>query len=146
MSVLIICLVYAGERIRNHTNKSQSSSSQAAKGEWEDENRHKGYTVSLPHAKQTKVDGKVKANIKTADKELPPTTKEMGSSSADLVCLSSAQPEVPTWYHTARYNPLTEELQRRVCRQLGLNFVCTNRCTPGGPNVALRYPTSVHRI
>ena len=74
--------------------------------------------ASPPHPKQTKVDGKIKADIKTADKELPPTTKEMGSSSADLVCLSSAQPEVPTWYHTALYNPLTEELQR-VCHQLG---------------------------
>ena len=47
--------------------------------------------ASPPHPKQTKVDGKIKADIKTADKELPPTTKEMGSSSADLVCLSSAQ-------------------------------------------------------
>ena len=91
-------------------------------------------TVSLPHPKQTKIDGKIKADIKTADKKLPPPAKEMGSSSADLVCLSSAQPEVPTWYHTARYNPLTEELQRRVCRQLALNFVCANRCTQGGPN------------
>ena len=39
----------------------------------------------------------------TADKGLPPPAKEIGSSSADLVCLSSAQPEVATWYHTARY-------------------------------------------
>ena len=102
--------------------------------------------ASPPHPKQTNIDGKIKVDIKTADKGLPPPAKEVGSSSADLVCLSSAQPEVPTWYHTARYNPLTEEVQRRVCCQLGLNFVCANRCTPGGPNVALRYPTSMHRI
>ena len=102
--------------------------------------------ASPPHPKQTNIDGKIKVDIKTADKGLPPPAKEVGSSSADLVCLSSAQPEVPTWYHTARYNPLTEEVQRRVCRQLGLNFVCANRCTPSGPNVALRYPTSMHRI
>ena len=65
--------------------------------------------VSPPHPKQTKVDRKIKADIKTADKALPPPTKEMGSSSADL-CLSSAKPKVPTWYHTAQYNPLTEAL------------------------------------
>ena len=33
-----------------------------------------------------------------------------------------------------------------VCQQLGLRFVCANKCSAGGPDIALNYPTSVHHI
>ena len=52
----------------------------------------------------------------------------------------------PVWYHTRSYNPLTVEDQRRVCNDLGLQFVCANGCSAGGPHVSLRHPTSVHHI
>ena len=43
-------------------------------------------------------------------------------------------------------NPLTIDVQQRVCRELGLQFVRSNGCTAGGPNVSLRPPTSVHCV
>ena len=44
------------------------------------------------------------------------------------------------------YNPLTIDVQQRLCRELGLQFVRSNGCTAGGPDVPLRPPTSVHRV
>ena len=40
-----------------------------------------------------------------------------------------------------RFNPVSEEWQRRVCQELGLRFVCANACDEGGPNVQLRRTT-----
>ena len=45
-----------------------------------------------------------------------------------------------------RFNPVSEEWQRRVCQELGLRFVCANACDEGGPNVKLKHPTFGHRI
>ena len=45
-----------------------------------------------------------------------------------------------------RFNPVSEVWQRRVCQELGLQFVCPNPCDVGGPNVQLRHPTFGHRI
>ena len=67
--------------------------------------------ISPPHPKLTKVYGKNKADIKTADKELPPPTKEMGSSSAALVCLSSAQ--ATRSFHMVPHCPV-QSTNRRV--------------------------------
>ena len=45
-----------------------------------------------------------------------------------------------------RYNPVSVEWQRRVCRELGLRFVCANKCVAGDPDVRLKPPTLVKRI
>ena len=45
-----------------------------------------------------------------------------------------------------RFNPVSEEWQRRVCQELALRFVCANACDEGGPNVKLKHPTFGHRI
>ena len=45
-----------------------------------------------------------------------------------------------------RFNPVSEEWQRRVCQELGLRFVCANACDEGGPNVKLKHPTFGRRI
>ena len=99
--------------------------------------------VNLGQNENTKLDIKPE-KVKTLDKKRTATAKE--SSSADLVCLSSPQPGVPRWREVCRYNPLTPELQQQVCQQLSLRFVCANKCSAGGPGIALNYPTSVHRI
>ena len=51
-------------------------------------------------------------------------------------------PEIQSRY---RYNPVSEAWQHRVCQHLGLHFVCANKCTPGGPNIRLRHPMSLHK-
>ena len=33
-----------------------------------------------------------------------------------------------------------------MCRALGLDFVCSNKCAPGGPDIGLKHPTFVHKI
>ena len=76
---------------------------------------------------------------------MSPPSKADHNSNTEVICLS-AQPEVPRWYQIGRYNPLTKELQQQLCTRLGLNFVCVNKCTPGGPDFPLRYPISVHQI
>ena len=53
---------------------------------------------------------------------------------------------VPEWYQSGIFNPLGEETQRRLCRQLGLRFIKSNGCTGGGTDVPLRAPRSMHRI
>ena len=45
-----------------------------------------------------------------------------------------------------RYNLVSVEWKRRVCRELGLRFVCANKCVAGGPDVRLKPPTLVKRI
>ena len=45
-----------------------------------------------------------------------------------------------------RYNPVSVEWQRRGCRELGLRFVCANKCVAGGPDVRLNPPTLVKSI
>jgi hypothetical protein len=96
------------------------------------------HTVSQSH--------KTKPYTKSVDKQFSPSSNEKCNSSPDLVCVSAVQSQVPRWYQVGKYNPLTEELQHQLCERLGLCFVCANRCTPGGPNVPLRYPTHVHQI
>ena len=87
-----------------------------------------------------------KNEINTTVKQGLPPTKKTRTSSPEVVCLSPGPPLVPAWYHTRSYNPLTVEDQRRVCNDLGTQFVCANGCTAGGPLVPLRHPTSVHHI
>ena len=41
------------------------------------------------------------------------------------------------------YNPVSVDWQRKVCQQLGLQYVHT---TPGGPDVKLKHPASVYNI
>ena len=45
-----------------------------------------------------------------------------------------------------RYNPISEELQREICERLNLNFIDSNQCDPGGPDVRLKPPTFFRRI
>ena len=41
---------------------------------------------------------------------------------------------------------MSVDWQQRACQQLGLQFVCDNRTTPGGPDVRLTHPASVHEV
>ena len=102
-----------------------------------------------PPSKLPRVSGKrKKAYTRTADKEVSPPAKKTRecTSSPDIVCLSGPRPLLPEWYNTRCYNPLTIDVQQRLCRELGLQFVRSNGCTAGGPDVPLRQPTSVHRV
>ena len=65
---------------------------------------------------------------------------------SDLILLSPEEPVVPEWYQSGIFNPLGEETQRRLCRQLGLRFIKSNACTGGGTDVPRRAPRSMHRI
>ena len=101
----------------------------------------------MPPPKQQRLSKKKrKTEINTAVKQVLPPAKKTRTSSPEVVCLSPAPPLVPEWYHTRSYNPLTVEDQHRVCNDLGLQFVCANGCTAGGPLVPLRHPISVHHI
>ena len=44
------------------------------------------------------------------------------------------------------YNPVSIDWQQWPCQQPGLQFVCDNRTTPGGPHVRLTHPASVHEV
>ena len=91
-----------------------------------------------PHPKQTKVASfgmKRKAESMNEDKQLPPTKRIRTSH--------HAPPEIQSRY---RYNPVSEAWQHRVCQDLGLHFVCANKCTSGDPNVRLKHPTSLHKV
>ena len=45
-----------------------------------------------------------------------------------------------------RYNPVSGDVQRDICRDLGLNFIEANECVPGGADVRLKPPTSIRSI
>ena len=53
---------------------------------------------------------------------------------------------ISEWHQSAMFNPLEEETQRRLCRQLGLHFIKSNGCIKGETDVPLRAPRSMHRI
>ena len=107
-----------------------------------------GHAVPTPlPPKQPRISRKrKKSDINTTVKQVLPPAKKTRTSSPEVVCLSPTRPLVPAWYHTRCYNPLTVEDQHQVCHDVGLQFVCANGCTAGGPNVPLRHPTSVHHI
>ena len=65
---------------------------------------------------------------------------------SDLILLLPEESVVPEWYQSGIFNPLGEETQRCLCRQLRLRFIKSNRCTGGGMDVPLRAPRSMHRI
>ena len=44
-------------------------------------------------------------------------------------------------FRRQRYNPVSEDWQRRTCQQLGLRFVKANGSRSGGPDVVLRRPS-----
>ena len=116
--------------------------------------------------KRQKVDGKRRtdkpvAPLPPAKKKCPPrkvvskpTTQPHKEKSgykevvidSDLILLSPEEPVVHEWYQSGIFNPLGEETQRRLCRQLGLRFIKSNGCTGGGTDVPLRAPRSMHRI
>ena len=78
-----------------------------------------------PHPKRTRVTSfgtQRKAESVNEDKQLPPTKRSRTSH--------HTPPEIQSWY---RYNPVSEVWQRQVC-------------TPGGPNVRLRHPMSLHKV
>ena len=58
-------------------------------------------------------------------------------------CRADTRPPVQSWY---RYNPVSVDWQRWASQQLGLQFVCDNRTTPGGPDIRLNHPASVRRV
>ena len=45
-----------------------------------------------------------------------------------------------------RYNPVSGDVQRDICRDLGMNFIEANECVPGGADVRLKPPTSIRSI
>ena len=65
---------------------------------------------------------------------------------SDLILLLPEEPVVPEWYQRGIFNPLGEETQRRLCRQLGLRFIKSNGCTGGGTDVPLRAPRSIKEM
>ena len=62
-----------------------------------------------------------------------------------LILLSPEEPVVPEWYQSGIFNPLGEETQRRLCRQLGLRFITSNGCIGGGTDVPLRAPSTAYK-
>ena len=82
--------------------------------------------------------GKKRKAIATKENEnLPPAKKRR------RIRHIGTQRPVQSWY---RYNPVSVDWQRRACQQLGLRFVCDNRTTPGGPDVRLNHPASMHEV
>ena len=79
-------------------------------------------------------------------KRVPMGSKYGGLQKMTKMFLSPGEPVVPEWYQSGIFNPLGEETQRRLCQQLGLRFIKSNRCTGGGMDVPLRAPRSMHRI
>ena len=45
-----------------------------------------------------------------------------------------------------RYNPVFGDVQRDICRDLGMNFIEANECVLGGTDVRLKPPTSIRSI
>ena len=116
---------------------------------------------SPPELKQIKKNytgsRKRKAASQTCDKQLPtkkPCCARDKARNSEVVKINPLKlircPTPPTnapqVLDRYRFNPVSEEWQRRVCQELGLRFVCANACDVGGPDVKLRPPTFGHRI
>ena len=67
----------------------------------------------------------------------------MCSKKGDKICFKVPPcPILPN----RRYNPLNEAVQRDICACLGLKFVRTNECEPGGSDVVLKPPKLLKSI
>ena len=82
-----------------------------------------GSALSDPPNKCRKVNTSKKRKVEICKTELEPAKKQCTAHTVQRLC------------RRYRYNPVSEEWQHSMCRTLGVDFVCPNKCVPGGPDI-----------